>query len=329
MSLIEQALERMRQGATTPFGRQPANERPVTVQGKPRPSNWTFARFVEQPPEPAGPDPTVEHKRMVHVDLAALRAAGLLPPESRERLVARQFRSIKLPLVEKASPAGADFEPQASLIMVASALPGEGKTFCAVNLAFSMARERDTEVLIVDADVAKPHVSAAFGVSDEPGLVDALKDDTLDIESLILPTDVDGLRILPAGKFEEDTATELLSSARMKQIVAQLALGRRRRITLFDTPPLLLTTESRVLSTLVGQVVFVVRAGDTPRQAVFDALDSLGEGKLIGVVFNQSTASGKQGEADYYGYGGYGSYGSYGTYGRAADAQTPTAGADR
>ena len=329
MSLIEQALQRMREGATTPFGRPAAEERPVTAQGKPRPSSWTFARYVDPPAEPEEADPTIVHRRIVHVDLAALRGAGLLPPESRERQVARQFRSIKLPLVEKASPAGADFDPQASLIMVASALPGEGKTFCTVNLAFSMARERDTEVLIVDADVAKPHISSAFGVSDESGLVDALKDDALDVETLILPTDVDGLRILPSGKFEEDSATELLSSARMKQIVAHFAMGRRRRIVLFDTPPLLLTTESRVLSTLVGQVVFVVRAGSTPRQAVFDALDSLGEGKSIGVVLNQSKASGKQGHADYYGYGGYGTYGSYGTYGREAEAELPGAEAGR
>src|SRR5690606_20325175 len=103
-------------------------------------------------------------------------------------------------------------------IMMASALPGDGKTFTSINLALSMSRERDSSVVLVDADVAKPHISRIFGVDKEPGLLDALTDKSDDLESLILPTDVGGLSILPAGG-HRDNAAELFASAAMRQLV--------------------------------------------------------------------------------------------------------------
>jgi Mrp family chromosome partitioning ATPase len=145
--------------------------------------------------------------------------------------------------------------------------------------------------------------------------MDALSDESIDVESLVVRTDVEGLYILPAGRFEEDSATELLSSAHMKRIVARLASRVPRRLALFDSPPLLLTTEAHVLTTLVGQIVLVVRAGVTPQQALFDAISTIGEDKPIGVVLNQSVGHPSAGYGSYGGYGAYGAYGNYGTYG--------------
>jgi len=127
------------------------------------------------------------------------------------------------------------------------------KTFTSINLALSIARERDVSVLIMDADVAKPHISRIFGIDQEPGLLDALADDDLDIESLVLPTDVPGLSMLPAGHHHE-AATELLASARMSQLIARLTVRDPRRIVLLDSPPLLLSSESRALVQIAGQV---------------------------------------------------------------------------
>jgi exopolysaccharide/PEP-CTERM locus tyrosine autokinase len=188
--------------------------------------------------------------------------------------------------------------------MVASALPGDGKTFTSMNLALSMALEKDVSVLLVDADVAKPHISTTFGVAKESGLVDALANHQLDIESLVIPTDVPGLSILPAGRSNE-SATELLASERMVQIVAALGRADSRRIVVFDSPPLLLTSESRALADVVGQIVLVVRAGSTTKSAVRDSLVMLGDDVPVGIVLNQAVVGSGDG---YYGYNyGYGS----------------------
>jgi protein-tyrosine kinase len=162
-----------------------------------------------------------------------------------------------------------------------------------------MAREKDHSVLLVDADVIKPHVSRLFGVEKEPGLLDLLANPDLDPRSLILPTDIPGLTFLPAGTAAEN-ATELLASARMREVVAQLSAMDPSRVVLLDTLPILLTSESRVLATLVGQIVLVVKAGVTPQHAVADALNAIGEGKSVSLVLNQAELTGPMGY--YYGY---------------------------
>jgi receptor protein-tyrosine kinase len=252
---------------------------------------------------------TTGSHRLVKFDRVALRAIGLLPPESQERLVQNQFRHIKRALIANAFGKGVAPIPNGHLLMMTSALPGEGKTFSTINLALSLAREKDFEVLVVDADVAKPQISGLLKVEQEPGLLEALTDESIDVESLVLRTDVKGLSILPAGRCDEDTATELLASGRMQAIVARLGARSISRIVLFDSPPLLLTNESRVIATVVGQIVMVVRAGVTPQPAVLEAIGFLGEGKPIGLVLNQSKANAP---GSYYGYGAYG-YGAYGS----------------
>ena len=177
------------------------------------------------------------------VDNAALRAAGYFPEPERDAQFADQYRRIKRPLIDKAL-AGASGIGEARVILVTSALPGDGKTFTSINLALSMALERDISVLLVDSDVAKRHFSEIFGLQAQPGLLDALVDEHLEPESLIVPTSVRGFSILPAGSRMAGTA-ELLSSNRMRQIVTGLCARNPRRIVLLDSPPLLVTNEGR------------------------------------------------------------------------------------
>lgn len=252
-------------------------------------------------------EPKYKANRLVKVDRDAMRAAGLLPPRDQEREIADQYRAIKRPLLEAAFSTEPSEGPPQKLIMVASALPGDGKTFTGVNLALSMAMEKDRTVLLVDGDLAKPHISRLFGVENEPGLLDVLKDPAKDVESVILPTDIPGLSVLPSGSHSE-TATELLASERMAQIVERLSRLTARGIVLFDSLPLLITSESRVLLTLMGQIVLVVRANVTPQEAVKDAVELIGDRK-VWLVLNQAEVHGAMGY--YYGsqYGyrkGYG-----------------------
>jgi protein-tyrosine kinase len=292
MSLVERALKKIQESRAAQAAEAGAANPAAT------------AARVDQVamPQPAVKREPRDPSRIVHIDRAALQSAALLPPTSQERLLADQYRQIKRPLIANAFGRGGQALDNARLMMIASALPGEGKTFTTINLALSIAAEKDVSVVLVDADVAKPNVSALFGIAREPGLLDVLREEHLDVESVILDTDVPRFSLLSAGKRSE-TATELLASVRMQEVVRRLVAADPNRIVLFDSPPLLLTSEARVISSIVGQVVMVVRAGATSQQAVLDALDMLGEGKYTGLVLNHCDEQ----STGYYAYYGGGS----------------------
>src|SRR5262245_11433212 len=244
------------------------------------------------------------------MDTAQLRANGLLAPDTEERRLAEQYRTIKRPLLTNAAPTAELALSNANLIAVVSALSGEGKTFTCLNLCLSIARERDWSVVLVDADCSKPHLTRMFSAEDKPGLIDLLKDPSRTFDSLVMPTDVPGFSLLPAGAHDHH-ASELLASRRMDELCAELS-GRAGRIVVFDSSPLLMTSEAPVLASKVGQVVFVVKANQTPQDAVKAALEKLDPSKAIGCVLNQSW--GTQEPAGGYGYYGYDS--------RAPDSST-------
>jgi protein-tyrosine kinase len=294
MSIVEQALKRL----------QAARAAAAVEQGDS--TQQVFGRVVTGPAVSgavgidSAPADAAARARMLNIDLEALRSAGLLPPADQERQIAAEYRHIKRPLIDRVFGRGVERAPNGHLIMMASATPGDGKTFTSMNLAMSMALETDVGVLLVDADVAKPHISTILGVRNEPGLLDVLRDESLNVESVILPTNIPRLSILPAGTHSE-TATELLASERMRHIVSRLASFGPNRIVLLDSPPLMVTTESRALAGVVGQIVFVICAGRTPQRAVFDSLDLLGEGRPIALILNQVDGSQNDGYR-YYDY---------------------------
>ncbi|MBL8266089.1 AAA family ATPase [Steroidobacter sp.] len=311
MSLVERALKKIqesRQGTPAHAAPvQPAagsasntiplqSARAAVAQPQGPVSNAAPRVSAVPSPEPVRPS------RVIHIDRDALRHAELLPPASQERQLAGEYRQIKRPLIANALGRGVEKLPNGHRIMIASAMPGDGKTFTSINLSLSFAQEKDLSVVLVDADVAKAHLSRTFGVHNEPGLMDLLRDEQLDVDSLILATDVPGLSILPAGK-STDNATELLASARMEQIANQISVRHPNRIALFDSPPLLITSEAMALSASVGQIVLVVRAGVTPQSAVLDAIELLGEGKSVGLVLNQTDEQVRPGY--YYQYYGH------------------------
>ncbi len=224
---------------------------------------------------------------IIEVDQRALRAEGLIAPGYHERELADQYRAIKRPLIANAFGKRVARVEGGNAIMVTSASPGEGKTFTSINLALSMAQERDHSVLLVDADVAKPHISKVFGLAEEKGLLDLVDDVDRGPESYVINTSVDGLSILPAG-LPRDNATELLASDRMERVVSELANRHPGRLVLFDTPPLLDTSEAKVLVDLAGQMVLVVRAEHTPQGAVLEALQLVRDDKAVNLVLNQS-----------------------------------------
>ena len=240
--------------------------------------------------------------RRIIVDPAQLRANGLLALDSEERRLAEQYRAIKRPLLRNANPGLDPPLARGNLVMVASALPGEGKTFTSVNLCLSIARERDWTVVLVDGDCSKPHLTRLFAAESEPGLIDLLRDPALTFDSLVMPTDIPGLSVLPAGS-RDPRASELLASKRMDELCAALSSGDAARIVVFDSSPLLVTTEAPALSANVGQIAVVVHANETRREAVIAALERLDPSKAIACILNRN-AEGEE-HSDSYGYYGY------------------------
>lgn len=288
MTIVERAIERLRRQGGHPTA-------PATVA--------VGTMVHESAPDLA----QASSARRILIDRDALRQAGYLPETAVDRRFASYFRQIKRPLITKVQSAADAAGPNPRVIVMTSALPGDGKTFTSINLALSLAHERDVSVVLVDADIPKPHVSRIFGVDAEPGLTDALASVDLDIESLVLPTDVGNLSVLPAGR-GADNATELLASARMGAVLTRLLSRHPRRIVLLDSPPLLVSSEARSLVAIAGQLVMVVRSGRTPRKAVLDALADIGAERPVSLVLNQGPTG--------FG-GGYGAYGDYGAYGES------------
>ena len=279
--------------STTPVAAAPQAVVPPVVTPAPAPA--AAAAAVAAPAVAPVADSTVHADtpapkftaRRVDVDLERMARLGMVTAPSGRTRIVEDFRVIKRPLLQRAFAARMPGERPSNLIMVTSSLPGEGKTFCAINLAMSIAMELDHTVLLVDADVARPSVLKTLGVPEHRGLMDLLVDDKLDMADVMLRTNVDTLSLLPAGT-RTPRATELLASTTMSSLVSEIANRYPDRIVIFDSPPLLLTSESRVLATHMGQIVMVVEAQTTTQHAVKDALHQLDGCPNVNLIYNKT-----------------------------------------
>lgn len=233
------------------------------------------------------------------IDRAHLREQCLIEPESGVTGLLEEFRIVKRQLLRTAADEHIEY---ARRILVASAHPGEGKTFCAVNLALSMAAEKDTEVLLVDADFAKPSVLSTLGLPGGKGLMDALADPAIAVEDCVIGTDIAGLYVLPAGN-ATGSDTEYLASARTEDVLARLTADAPNRVVIFDSPPVLAASPASVLANHVGQTVMVVRADVTGEAALRDAVGLLSACEDIKLLLNGTrfSTTGRR-FGTYYGY---------------------------
>lgn len=291
MSIIEQAAERLERL------RQAGIDVPDT---SPRPGRPALSEAVASPPPAAPPkvEPPKKQSRTVTIDIAKLRASGMITPDAPNSKTAGEFRVIKRPLIANAQGTGVPAVRRGNLIMVTSSLANEGKSYVAVNLALSIAFEIDTTVLLVDGDVIAPAVMQKLGLGESKGLIDLLTTPSLDVGDVLLKTNIERLSVLPAGT-PHDRASELLASAGMTRLIQELATRYPDRIILFDSPPLLATTESRDLASHMGQIVVVVEADRTVRSTVEDALAKVESCPVVMTVLNKAVESEL---GSYYGY---------------------------
>lgn len=300
-SLIERAtqrLEQLRRAGVTDVAGVPATP---LVSGT-LPEEAVSSSALD--PQPVLPPPdTAAQSRLVTLDNDVLERSRIFTPSSPRSLLADQFRIIKRPLITNAFGPSAKNSSRPNLIMVSSAVPGEGKSFTAINLAMSVAAELDHSVMLVDADVARPSVLRMLGLPEGRGLLDVLRGEA-SLSDVMLRTNVEGLTLLPSGTAHAH-ATELIASEAMNLLLDQLASRYPDRIVIFDSPPLLLTTEARVLASHMGQILIVVQAGKTLQSEVQAALVAIEACPIKMMVLNQIQV---QSEGTYgYGYGhGYG-----------------------
>ena len=241
----------------------------------------------------------------VDINWHKLAEEGFLDSNDTKSQLAEEFRVIKRPLVNNALGANSGID-RANLILICSSLPGEGKTYVSINLALSIANERDKNVLLIDADVEKPSVSKHLGIKQSPGLIEYLEDDKITFAEILLKTDLANLSVIPAGK-RHKYSTELLSSQRMYLFAEEISRRYKDRIVIFDSPPLLVATQAHVLSELVGQVVLVIGAETTQQTIVAESVAKLAQCDVVMTLLNKTRK-----EVDIYGYGhkyGYGQYG--------------------
>lgn len=311
MSIVERAVDMFEAAPQPPRKAAPASEpfppaseidlieRVIAYEGESGP-----AEIPAGTPSAPFEQPVTGRSRMVCIDRERLRQQRMLVPDDDRTSIAESFRRIKRHVLANLSSPKAGVGT--NLVMITSSLPGEGKTFCAINLAISLAMEIDRTVLLVDADVAKPSVTAALGirVDGELGLMDVLLDSAIPLSDVICRTDVGTLSVLPAGA-RHSRATEVLASRAMRELLHETAERYPDRVIIFDSPPLLSASEASVLATRMGQIVLVVEAGRTTESTLKEALARIESSNVVGALLNKGTAPGAS-------LGGYGYGYSYG-----------------
>nr|WP_246204910.1 AAA family ATPase [Altericroceibacterium indicum] len=254
---------------------------------------------------PRNPEPMSFSRNRHPIDRQRLQEKGMIVPGGPTTALLEEFRIVKREVLRKAREnEQRDHATSAQRVLVCSPLPDEGKTFCATNLALAIAAEKDSEVLLVDADFAKPSVLSTLGLtSTGPGMMDALANPNIKVQDCVLATDVPGLWVLPAGN-QSSTDSEFLSSNKTKTILDQLTAGAPHRMIIFDSPPALVASPAAELAKHVGQAIVVVRADKTGQSALEDALSLLSHCPDVKLILNGTnfSPSGRR-FGSYYGYG--------------------------
>jgi protein-tyrosine kinase len=197
-------------------------------------------------------------------------------PESREM---DSYRVLRTQLIHRTS------QGTGNTIMITSAVPGEGKTLTAVNLAVALAKDYNQTALLVDCDLRRQSVHKTLGVESDRGLIDYLLND-VPVPELIFWPGIDKLTIMSGGRpFHE--SSELLGSPRMKDLIADMKSRYSERFVIFDVPPVLAGADALALMPLVDHVIIVVQAEQTSVQNLQRALSLIPAEKVLGLVLNR------------------------------------------
>jgi receptor protein-tyrosine kinase len=291
MSTIEKALAKQKIAKNNAI----SQEEPIQNSPVPEESIASSKPIVESS------TPEISNNSELKLDIQSLEKRGFLIDNGTRKSIRDELRQIKRKLLTNAFGAASKTLKNSNLVMVSSSKPNEGKTFVSINLAMSIALEQDKTVLLIDADVLRPSVNRELGIGDKAGLIEYLLGQKNDISEILYSTNIDKLKIIPAGE-PHHLSNELLTSDRMESLAKELAERYPDRIVIFDCPPLIGVTETLVLANLMGQAIVVVEESKTLIDDVKKATENLNEDLALGLVLNKAIRSHK----DMYGYYGYG-----------------------
>ncbi len=284
--MLERAAARAAGPAVRPMSFAETQTGPRSI-GAPSASPSPSGAAADATSRPASAHVAGRGPRRGEIDFARLASRGYVTPDGSQSLIAEEFRLVKRQLLANVAARGPGATKNANLILVGSAMPAEGKTFCAINLALSIAAERDLTVLIVDADVSKPEVVTRLGLEGGPGLTDVVADRALDVGDCLIRTNIPNLTVLPAGR-PHGLTTELFASDRMRDLMEQIARRYNDRVVIFDSPPALVSSAASVLASQVGQVVFVVAAEMTKESELREGLALMSGCPNVQLLLNRS-----------------------------------------
>lgn len=284
MSIIERAM-RQQSGETLPPASLPTADPAVAPAAAPATPASTAAA----------------HAPRLDLNFAELRRLGFLVPGDPPERLSEEFQQVKRRLIGNTVPGMLSGTRPPNLVMLTSAIPGEGKTYAAMNLALSIAMEIDRRVLAIDSDITKSDLSRLFGAWNRPGLYDLLVHPALDAGEVISRTNLPGLTFMPAGTVRQGI-TERLASQAMVRLAGELAARYPDRLIVFDAPPVLAMSGAAALAPLIGQVVLVVEAGRASREMLTRTLAALEHAEVTGVLLNKLRY---RQPGSVYGYSGY------------------------
>lgn len=313
MSLIDRVAQKF-----SDDGKKPSLVERATNAAKPAPSSAPARAEPAAPPvhtdrgavqSGTGPNKKGEGARSQEftLDFTHMRENGTITPFNRRTRISEEIRLIKRRLMRRMSVNRTDTPSgkrrgREHVILVTSAKPGDGKSFFATNLALSIVLDEGLNVLLVDADVARPALSEFIGAKPGVGLTDLLQDSPPKLNEVLQRERNHPLTFLPAGNAVA-SATDLFGSQKMVTLMDDIAMRYTDRIIILDAPPLLASTEPVVLAQHVGQTVFVIDAEKTSRKAIETALELLDSHENLNLVLNNAATAGQSEQfGSYYDY---------------------------
>ena len=225
--------------------------------------------------------------RTVAIDSAFVRRNHVFLPGNTGTQTAEELRQIKQSLLHSMFYGTGRSGKNTNLVMVTSSRPNEGKTFISLNVALSLAAERDLSVLLIDLDHTNQGITKSLGIEEDRGFINLVEDPSLKFSDVILRTNIDGFSIIPSGP-THPLALELFGSERMIRLLDELSGRYSDRIIMFDAPPVLATADASVLAQHMGQVIFVIEANKTGKTTISEAMDLLKHSQNLSLVLNKT-----------------------------------------
>lgn len=297
MSIIEKALDKQMTGSETQAEK---TQTVSTIEAAVKVTETEGVADIHKPAVNNELTTPAEPSKVVTLDLDDLERRHFVSLSANRRAINEEFSVIKRKLINNAFGQLSSSLKHPNLILVSSSRPGEGKTFTSVNLALSIALEQDKTVLLVDADVLRPQVAKTLGIETELGLTDYLSSDNVSVQDIILSTNVERLKVIPAGRAHH-LSTELLASQKMAELVHEFATRYKDRIVLFDAPPLLGVNETAVVAMMCGQALIVIEENKSKLAEIEQSIALIPPEIAVGFVINKAHRT----QASEYGYGYY------------------------